>query len=58
VRKYIYDSPVLDDKQRMIADALEVFLAGFEGIFGSAAATSSPLPAGERSKPKRSAGFG
>src|SRR3954470_8724491 len=57
VRKYIYESPVLEDKEQMIADALNVFLAGFEGIFGSVAA-SSPLPTGERSKPKRSAGFG
>src|SRR3954453_1482176 len=57
VRKYIYESPVLEDKEQMIADALDVFLAGFEAIFGSAPA-SSPLPAGERSKPKRSAGFG
>jgi AcrR family transcriptional regulator len=57
VRKYIYESPVLEDKTRMIADALDVFLAGFERVFGAAAA-SSPLPEGERSKPKRSAGFG
>ena len=33
VRKYIYESPVLEDKERMIADALEVFLAGFERMF-------------------------
>ncbi|MEA2887911.1 MAG: hypothetical protein QOD11_2271 [Bradyrhizobium sp.] len=58
VRKYIYESPVLEDKQRMIADALDVFLVGFGGILGSAGAASSPLPGGERSKPKRSAGFG
>src|SRR6195952_4049648 len=30
VRKYIYESPVLEDKQQMIADALDVFIAGFE----------------------------
>jgi AcrR family transcriptional regulator len=36
VRKYIYESPVLEDKKRMIADALDIFLAGFERIFGSA----------------------
>lgn len=29
VRKYIYESPVLEDKERIISDALEVFLAGF-----------------------------
>ena len=29
VRKYIYESPVLEDKERIISDALDVFLAGF-----------------------------
>ena len=29
VRKYIYQSPVLEDKERIIGDALVVFLAGF-----------------------------
>src|SRR6202048_3410176 len=33
VRKYIYESPVLEDKDRMISDALNVFLAGFERIY-------------------------
>ena len=32
VRKYIYESPVLEDKEQMISDALDVFLAGFERI--------------------------
>ena len=32
VRKYIYESPVLEDKEQMIGDALDVFLAGFERI--------------------------
>ena len=32
VRKYIYDSLVLEDKGQMIRDALDVFLAGFERI--------------------------
>ena len=32
VRKYIYESPVLEDKGQMISDALDVFLAGFERI--------------------------
>jgi AcrR family transcriptional regulator len=32
VRKYIYESPVLEDKGQMISAALEVFLAGFERI--------------------------
>jgi AcrR family transcriptional regulator len=35
VRKYIYESPVLEDKERMIRDALEAFLAGFERVFGT-----------------------
>ena len=30
VRKYIYESPVLEDKEQMIGDTLDVFLAGFE----------------------------
>src|ERR1700704_3894135 len=32
VRKYIYESPVLEDKGQMICGALEVFLAGFQRI--------------------------
>jgi len=32
VRKYIYESPVLEDKEQMISHALDVFLAGFERI--------------------------
>jgi AcrR family transcriptional regulator len=39
VRKYIYESPVLEDKQRMIADALDAYLAGFERVFGTAVGT-------------------
>jgi AcrR family transcriptional regulator len=38
VRKYIYESPVLDDKNRMISDALDAFLASFERTFASPAA--------------------
>jgi len=34
VRKYIYESPVLEDKEQMIRDALEAFMAGFELVFG------------------------
>jgi AcrR family transcriptional regulator len=37
VRKYIYESPVLEDKERMISDALDAYLAGFERVFGTAA---------------------
>jgi AcrR family transcriptional regulator len=32
VRKYIYESPVLEDKERIISDALDIFLAGFARI--------------------------
>jgi hypothetical protein len=39
VRKYIYESPVLEDKQQMIADAVYLFLAGYERVFGIAVAT-------------------
>jgi AcrR family transcriptional regulator len=45
VRKYIYESPVLEDKERMISDALDVFLAGFEQVFGRAAAGRPPVKA-------------
>src|SRR6201987_2555884 len=33
VRKYIYDSPALGDKEQMIHDALDVFLAGYQRVF-------------------------
>jgi AcrR family transcriptional regulator len=33
VRKYIYESLVLEDKERMISDALDAFLAGY--VFGA-----------------------
>jgi AcrR family transcriptional regulator len=36
VRKYIYESPVLESKEQMISDALDAFLAGFERVFGAA----------------------
>jgi len=32
VRKYIYESPVLEDKERIISDALDIFLAGFARV--------------------------
>ncbi|HLX17284.1 MAG TPA: TetR/AcrR family transcriptional regulator [Bradyrhizobium sp.] len=35
VRKYIYESPVLESKEQMIADAVDAFLAGFARVFGS-----------------------
>jgi AcrR family transcriptional regulator len=34
VRKYIYESPVLEEKEQMIADALDAFLAGYQQVFG------------------------
>src|SRR5215469_11386264 len=34
VRKYIYESPVLDDQEQMIRDALDAFLAGYSQVFG------------------------
>src|SRR3954469_15876443 len=45
VRKYIYESPVLEDKEQMIRDALDVFLAGYEPVFGTAAAPRAPVKA-------------
>src|SRR5215468_9288774 len=34
VRKYIYEAPVLEDKEQMISDALDAFLAGYQRVFG------------------------
>jgi AcrR family transcriptional regulator len=48
VRKYIYESPVLEDKEQMISDALDVFLAGFQRI--------SEAPADIRRTPMKVAG--
>lgn len=36
IRKYIYESPVLEDKDRVIANALDVFLEGISRVFGTA----------------------
>jgi AcrR family transcriptional regulator len=38
VRKYIYEAPVLEDKEQMIIDALDAFLAGYARVFGKARA--------------------
>jgi AcrR family transcriptional regulator len=35
VRKHIYDSPVWDDKDRVIANALDVFLEGISRMYGT-----------------------
>jgi AcrR family transcriptional regulator len=40
VRKYIYESPVLESKEQMISDALDAFLAGFERVFGATVSIS------------------
>jgi hypothetical protein len=42
VRKYIYESPVFEDKEQMISDALDVFLAGFQRVFGNAICAGRP----------------
>src|SRR5665213_421818 len=42
VRKYIYESVVLEDKEQMISDALDVFLAGFERVFATAGGPRQP----------------
>jgi len=34
VRKFIYESPVLESKEQMISDAVDAFLAGFAHVFG------------------------
>jgi AcrR family transcriptional regulator len=36
VRKFIYESPVLESKEQMISDAVDAFLAGFAQVFGEA----------------------
>jgi len=43
VRKYIYDAPVLEDKEHLIRDAVDAFLAGFERVFGSVSAGRAPV---------------
>jgi AcrR family transcriptional regulator len=44
IRKYIYESVVLEDKEQMISDALDVYLASFERAFGtSVRAPRSPV---------------
>src|ERR1700727_1818675 len=35
IRKYIYESVVLDDREQMISDALDVYLARFERAFAT-----------------------
>jgi AcrR family transcriptional regulator len=42
VRKFIYESPVLESKQQMISDAVDAFLAGFAQVFGEARPVHNP----------------
>lgn len=42
VRKFIYESPVLESKEQMISDAVDAFLAGFARVFGEAEAVRIP----------------
>src|SRR6201999_3550684 len=44
VRKYIYESPVLEDREQMIRDALDAFLAGYSKVFGHARLLSMRPP--------------
>ena len=44
VRKYIYESPVLEDKEQMISDALDAFLAGYDRVFGRGRASAARAP--------------
>jgi AcrR family transcriptional regulator len=43
VRKYIYDLPVLQVKEQMIADAVDTFLAGFARVFGDVSIHQAPV---------------
>jgi hypothetical protein len=43
VRKYIYESPVLEDKQQMINDAVDAFLTGFQRVFGTVSVGRTPV---------------
>ena len=42
VRKYIYESPVLEDKAQMISDAVDAFLTGFEHVFAKPVPGNTP----------------
>jgi AcrR family transcriptional regulator len=42
IRKYIYESVVLEDKEQMISDALDVYLASFERAFGTSGRAQRP----------------
>jgi AcrR family transcriptional regulator len=42
VRKFIYESPALEDKEQMIEDALDTFLVGYQRVFGAARGAERP----------------
>ena len=44
VRKYIYEAPVLVEKEQMIGNALDAFLASFERLFGPGSVTARRPP--------------
>lgn len=52
VRKFIYESPALEDRERMIEDALDAFLAGYERVFGSGGTRASGDEAGRAVSPR------
>ena len=41
VRKFIYESPVLEDKEKMIADAIDTFLIGMTRALGKTSRAAS-----------------
>jgi AcrR family transcriptional regulator len=43
VRKFIYESPVLESKEQMISDAVDAFLTGFTKVFGEKEAVRRPV---------------
>lgn len=43
VRKYIYEAPVLADKDRMISDAIAAFLTGYQEVFAKRSANAPRL---------------
>src|SRR6185437_4004549 len=55
VRKFIYELPVEQDKSGMIADALDVFLAGLAAVYG---AKAGPTGAARVPSPRSSWGEG
>jgi AcrR family transcriptional regulator len=42
VRKFIYEAPVLENKEQMISDAVDAFIAGFAQVFGEREVARKP----------------